>query len=631
MKQWMQLLLVLPFTISAQTTKRTTVETKIEKITVFLKGAQVKRTGKQMISTGKQEIVFRGISTDIEKNSIQVKADGKLIVLSVKVQRDFLNEQEVRDEIKELQVKQEQLTDKKAMTEKMLEVFKQEESMLIKNQQITGTTTTLKPEELRLSLEFQRTRLTEVLKKQLDLSKEIETIQKEQSKIAGQLRELNEKKDLSTNEIVLYADVKENAVVPFEITYLVKKAGWYPSYNIRVKDVVSPMGIEMNANVYQTSGEGWNNVKLILSTGNPNENNTKPEVKPWYLYYVEASMLNYRQFMLGNEGQMLMGRITDDKGMPLAGASVVIKGTSTGSATDANGIYRIKSNAVNPVLSVYNVGFNSYEFNAGNNFVNVSLQPATQNLNEVVVTAYGTKREMAGSVAGVSANDIKIRGNSTYNMRTQMPLQVVTTFQPTTTQYEIDEITTVNNDGKVNTISINEHTIAAYYEYYTAPKLEEAAYLTAKLTNWQELNLIPGETNLFFEGTYLGKSFLDLGAGSDTLSLSLGIDKGITVKRTLLKEFSNKKFIGANRTDYRQFEITVQNNKNVPVNIVIEDQFPISPQKEIEVDDMKYEGARLNEDTKVITWLSVIEQKQQKKLMFKYSVKYPKEKFLQMD
>lgn len=629
MKQWMQLLLlILPFAISAQTTKRTTVETKMERVTVFLKGAQVKRIGKQMINTGKQEIVFRGISTDIEKNSVQVKADGKLMVLSVKVQRDFLNEQEVRDEIKDLETKMEQLNDRKALTQKMLEVFKQEESMLIKNQQITGTTTTLKPEELRQSLEFQRARLTEVLKKQLELGKEIEAIEKDQSKIAGQLRELNQKKDLSTNEIVLYADVKEAATVPFEITYLVKKAGWYPTYNIRVKDVVSPLVMEMNANVYQTSGEGWNNVKLVLSTGNPNENNTKPEIKPWYLYYVDASLLNYRQYMLGNDGTLLIGRVTDDNGMPLTGVTVQVKGTSTATSTDANGIYRIKSTGLNQTLAVSYVGYNYYEFMATNNFVNVSLQPSAHNLNEVVVVGYGTSRDsdLAGSVPGV-----QIRGNSSFKERKQMPLQVLTTFQPTTTQYEIDESTTVTNDGKINTISIQEHSVTTYYEYYTAPKLEEAAYLTAKLINWQDMNLIPGETNLFFEGTYLGKSFLDLNAVSDTLSLSLGVDKGIVVKRTLLKEFSNKKFFGANRTDYRQFEITVQNNKTVPVNIVVEDQFPISPQKEIEVDDLKFEGAKLNEENKVITWNVTTDSKQQKKFMFKYSVKYPKEKFLQLD
>jgi Domain of unknown function (DUF4139)/N-terminal domain of unknown function (DUF4140) len=626
MKKWMQtLLLVLPFTITAQTTKRTTVETKMEKVTVFLKGAQVKRTGKQMIATGKQEIVFKGISTDIEVNSVQVKVDGNIMVLSVKVQRDFMNEQEVRNEIKELQAKQEQLADKIDLTDKILEVYKQEEAMLIKNQQITGTTVTLKPEELRQSLEFQRQRLTEILKKQLELKKEIDNLKQEQAKLANQLRELNQKKDISTNEIVLLADAKESGSIPFEVTYLVKKAGWYPTYNVRVKDVVSPLNIEMNANVYQTSGEGWNNVKLVLSTGNPNENNTKPVIAPWILYYVDANLSNFmKQYYLNSDGQTLMGRVVDENGIPLAGASVVVKGTNIGTTTDANGVYKLKSNGTNQVLSVSFVGFTNYEFMAPSSFASVKLKAAENNLNEVVVTGY------AGAVSNVSSKEIRIRGaSSIYGSRA--PLQVEVTYQPTTTQYEIEEITTVTNDGKMNTISIKENTINAYYEYYTAPKLEEAAYLTAKLTNWQDLNLIPGETNLFFEGTYLGKSFLDLSDGADTLSLSLGIDKGIVVNRTMLKEFSNKKFFGANRTDSRQFEITVRNNKTVPINIIVEDQFPISPQKEIEVDDMKYEGAKLNDDTKVITWSYAIEPKQQKRLEFKYSVKYPKDKNLKLD
>ena len=68
-----------------------------------------------------------------------------------------------------------------------------------------------------------------------------------------------------------------------------------------------------------------------------------------------------------------------------------------------------------------------------------------------------------------------------------VPLQVVTTFKPITTQYEIQEIATVNNDGKINTMSINDKRIDAYYEYYTAPKLDEAAYLTAKLRLFAEV------------------------------------------------------------------------------------------------------------------------------------------------
>ena len=83
---------------------------------------------------------------------------------------------------------------------------------------------------------------------------------------------------------------------------------------------------------------------------------------------------------------------------------------------------------------------------------------------------------------------------------------------------------------------IDGYELNAGYEYYTAPKMSESAYLTAKITNWQELNLLPGEANLFFEGTFLGKSLLDVAKAGDTLSLSLGKDKGVVVKRTLMKE-----------------------------------------------------------------------------------------------
>ena len=625
--KWLQFLLyVLPITIAAQSVKRVSVETKMEQVTVFMKGAQVKRTVKQSITTGKQEIVFTGISTDIEKQSVQVKADGRLTILSVRVQRDYLKEQEVREEIKTTQEKFFQLNDKISLTSKVLEVFKQEESMLIKNQQIAGSTVTLKPEELRQSLDFQRTRLTEVLKQQLTFQKEIEEMNKERNKLSNQLAEMSRKIDLSTNEIVVLADVKETATVPFEITYLVQKAGWYPTYNIRVKDVVSKLQLEMNANVYQSSGENWNNIKLVLSTGNPNDNHSKPLINPWFITYVDAQISNYmKQWTISGNDQILMGRVTDDKGAPVSSAIVTVKGTTQSTITDANGFYRIKANGVAQSLVVSSVGFEQYEFAAGRSFVSVSLKPAVNELQEVVVVGYGTQNALEGKVAGV-----QIRGAATLKDKS-IPLQVITTFQPITTQYEIQEIATVNNDGKINTMSINDKSIEAYYEYYTAPKLDEAAYLTAKLINWQDLNLIPGETNLFFEGTFLGKSYLDLSTDADTLSLSLGVDKGITVKRTLLKEYSNKKFLGNNRTDTKQYEITVRNNKTVPVNIIVEDQFPISTLKEIEVDDLKYDGGKLNDETKIITWTYTIDPKQSKKMDMKYSVKYPKEKKLQLD
>jgi uncharacterized protein (TIGR02231 family) len=145
------------------------------------------------------------------------------------------------------------------------------------------------------------------------------------------------------------------------------------------------------------------------------------------------------------------------------------------------------------------------------------------------------------------------------------------------------------------------------------------------------LNLLPGEANLFFEGTFLGKSVLDLINAGDTLNLSLGKDKGVVAKRKLIKEYSTKKFMGSNRTDTRQYEIVVRNNKQQPIHVIVDDQFPISTQKEIEVQDRKYEGAKLDEDSQTLTWQMKIEARKENKIGFKYEVKYPKDKLLQLE
>ena len=174
-------------------------------------------------------------------------------------------------------------------------------------------------------------------------------------------------------------------------------------------------------------------------------------------------------------------------------------------------------------------------------------------------------------------------------------------------------------------------SLNALYEYFTIPKLESSAYLTAKITGWQELNLLPGEASLFFEGTYLGNSLLDVLSAGDTLNLSLGKDKSVVIKRTLMKDYSSKRFLGNNKSDSRKYEISVRNNKQQPVKIIVEDQFPVSTDKDIEVDKLSYENGKLDDDTKKISWTFSIDSKKENKLEMGYTVKYPKDKVLQLD
>jgi len=254
-------------------------------------------------------------------------------------------------------------------------------------------------------------------------------------------------------------------------------------------------------------------------------------------------------------------------------------------------------------------------------YKNIFMKEQANSLSEVVVTGYGTTRDDAGDF-----DDRSVR-----KKKDETAVNTTTVYQPTTTIFEIENPYSVPTDGKVYTVDINNFELNALYEYYSVPKLDASAFLTAKITDWQELNLLPGEANLFFEGTFLGNSMLDVLNAGDTLNLSLGKDKGVIVKRTLMKEYSSKKFLGSNKTDSRQYEILVRNNKQQPIKIIVEDQFPVSTNKDIEIEKLSYDNAKLDDDTKKITWNLAVDSKKENKLQLGYAVKYPKDKIVQLD
>jgi uncharacterized protein (TIGR02231 family) len=151
------------------------------------------------------------------------------------------------------------------------------------------------------------------------------------------------------------------------------------------------------------------------------------------------------------------------------------------------------------------------------------------------------------------------------------------------------------------------------------------------LVNWQEYELQSGEASLYFEGTFLGKTYIDLDATSDTLSTPLGKDNSIKVSRKLVKELSSKKLIGSNRTETKQYEIGVRNTKKVAVTLLLQDQYPIATNKEIDVDNVKAPDASIDENTGIATWSISLAPGQEKKVQLTYSIKYPKDKKVLVD
>ena len=133
-----------------------------------------------------------------------------------------------------------------------------------------------------------------------------------------------------------------------------------------------------------------------------------------------------------------------------------------------------------------------------------------------------------------------------------------------------------------------------------------------------------GEVNLFYEGTYTGKTAFSLADAEDTLNLSLGHDKGITINRTLVKDFSKKQMLSDKKSVSTGYDITIRNNKKFPINITVEDQIPISTDKDITIENTAFDGGKLDETTGKVTWKVNAEPTKEKKLNISYTLKYPK-------
>jgi len=134
---------------------------------------------------------------------------------------------------------------------------------------------------------------------------------------------------------------------------------------------------------------------------------------------------------------------------------------------------------------------------------------------------------------------------------------------------------------------------------------------------------------VFFEGTFVTKTFIDPGNIKDTLAVSLGRDKRIIVKRDKLKDFTTRKTLGANQRDSYAWEISVRNAKAETIKIVVEDQLPISQNSQIEVAPVDTGGSRYNSNTGKMIWEFSINPAETRKMIYKYDVKYPKDKVVQ--
>ncbi|MCC7303208.1 MAG: DUF4139 domain-containing protein [Bacteroidia bacterium] len=183
---------------------------------------------------------------------------------------------------------------------------------------------------------------------------------------------------------------------------------------------------------------------------------------------------------------------------------------------------------------------------------------------------------------------------------------------------------TIPSDSKPYLVDVNNKMLDARYEYVSVPKMDKDAFLIAKVVGWTDLNLVSGNASIYFNGTYIGQSRINVREISDTLELSLGRDSKIAISRVKKSERNDRQIIGNYEKETFKYEITVKNNRESTLTLSISDQVPMDNDSRIDIHIAELSGGIYDKPSGQVTWKLTLQPGEVKTINFNFSVKYPK-------
>ncbi|MFL5763835.1 MAG: mucoidy inhibitor MuiA family protein [Bacteroidia bacterium] len=531
------------------------VKSKIEKVTVFTHGAQIFRSAAVTVNPGITTLVFDGLEPTIDIKSIQASGFGNFVIMDVqhniKYPEPKLSDPEKNPKnLKQIRLLQDSLVaidfDLEDIASKQA-ALNIEKNTLLNNRIIKGETRKDTLNLVKDALTYLREKLNNINSELLKLKKEEYHVNQKRQRMQDNLAEL-QNYNVNTNDIVkdetnyrvivtVSADAATNGTM--NINYMLQDAGWTPSYDLRAKAAGGNMQLTYKAQVYQNTGTDWNDVRLTLSTADPNQNSVKPVLNTWWLNYYNPYGYYYKKDKRESR---------DDSNKPAVAAGE----------------------------GAYNMDQKELQLSESKSIADYTV--AAENV--------------------------------------------------TTVEYEIKLAYTVPCDGKPHFVAVQAKEIPASYMHFAAPKMDKDAFLVAKISDWDELNLAPGNANIYFDGTFVGESYIDPSNLTDTLDLTLGRDKNMVVTRVKQKDKTKEKLIGEEKVKTVSYEITIRNTRSSASDFNLQDQIPVSQTKDIVVDLLEATGGHLDETSGIVDWKFNLKPKETRKVVLTYSVKFPKDKAL---
>ena len=540
---------------------------KVKAATVYFNAAELQQTTSVNLPVGTSEIVIKNVADYLNENTVQIGAPSSVTVLSVQFTKNYISEYEIDESNPAIKKVRDSITlVQKEIKKVQIDIYSHQQTIeLLDQNQMVAGSNS-------------GLNVTELMKlvdyykaKRTELDNTIVTFQEKEAKLNLKLKALNEKLVINTQ--------KEDKTSKGKLVLQV------------MNDVAGAVNLDIN---YITNSASWNPFYDLRV------DNVKEPINMVYKAQVaQNSGIDWKKVKLtlssGNPNQNNQAPILSSWFLKYEEYSVGYEEISGSGASNAN--YTWAYNTI-PTLKENRIGstqgFNYREGDA--------------------ITVFDTLPN--GRIVARQNNE----GIDDYTEINENQLNV---------SFDIDIPYDILSNGKAHSVALKEIKLPATYKFYAVPRVEKEAFLLAEINDYSKYNLLPGEANIIFEGLYVGKTNINPNQTADTLNLSMGRDKKISIKREKVVDKSGTKFLSSYKEQTFTYDLTVRNNKKEEIQMLLKDQYPLSTDKEVTVELLDDGKAKVNTEIGVLTWALKLAPNETKKIRISYKVRYPKDKVIE--
>lgn len=692
------LISLISITLNAQDTNK--VYAKIKKVTVYKTQAQIEKSIELSLKKGFNEFILAGNTDKLETKSIQFNNSDEFMIMEFSPYFQVVRANQAAEEklspenrtrLKILKDSIELLNYKLKEVNNLISTLKKEKRTLENMKIISNPTQVDTISKIKDGLVYFREKISHVNSMLQIKGKELEDLNKSIDITKANLNLIlqGDSQDDNLNKTETYIKVNLYCEKPvkqanLEYNYMAGEIQWDPFYDVKLTTNKDSAELTLKANLKQYTNEDWEDVKLVFSTEEPNNQGQIAKIEPEYYslkprnYQSQQSTQssykatpsqsynkqeNQQETYSNNQPKQrklvgnpnvgtLVGTITDSKtNEPLPFVNVIVEqdGKQTGGAqTDIDGNYQVQ-----PLNAGYYdivASFVGYKKNKKQRIYvsptgystdgDIALEPTSKQIDEVVITDYAVPLLESGTAEtgkrismdedrfySYSSSSSQDDDNKKYKSDAVNDIPEQTQRSMIGKEYQVEMNYTIKNNDNAKIIPLETMSTNINYKYYSVPKNEKVVYLSALMPNWEDLELMDAAAKIYVDNNYVSQSWINPLQTNDTLSIPVGKEKRIVVNRKLSKSQPQKIGLIGNSTEVvYTITLNIKNNTQNNVNVDIKDQIPLSNTESITITPIDKANAKYDEKTGKLNWDLSLKALEARTITFTYSVRYPKDK-----